>query len=511
MTTTMCTFAPPCGPVRGRVDGDVARATGIPYATADRFAPPVPVEDRDEPFDATAPAPACPQVRSPYLVQVLGDTLAGLPRDEQCQRLSVTLPLERDEGELLPVMVWIHGGSYTTGAGDATIMDPRPLVAEQRVVVVSVTYRLGIFGYLGRGGDRPANLGLLDQLEALRWVRRNIAAFGGDPDRVTVFGQSAGGDAVAHLMAVPGAQTLFRRAILQSPPLGITRGRAAMNAAMAAAAESVTAATPAAEVVDRQAGVAARAASFGLMGGMPFGTQYGHHPLPAEEDVEAAWDRVAPHIDVLIGHTAEEARFFLPARPGLHRLTRVPLAGPVLRRVVVRHQTEAIYGRAVRRFAARYARAGGTAHRYVLTWAPPGSPFGSAHTVDLPLLFGDEATWAGTGLLGGAAWEDVQAAGRRLRQLWADFARGEQLGNAGRVPGVLRYRSAGGAPLLGRTLDALRRARGGPHRAQGAAGTSRAPVRALRRAASSTAATATASQGSTGASPSPRSQRATPR
>ncbi|MFI7493850.1 carboxylesterase family protein [Kocuria sp. M4R2S49] len=498
------TFSPPCGPVCGRVDGDVVRVTGIPYAAAERFTAPVPVPDRAEPLDATGPAPACPQPHSPFLAEVLGDTLAGLPRDEHCQRLSVTLPLDRGAGERLPVMVWIHGGSYVTGAGDAPIMDPRSLVAEQRVVVVSVTYRLGLFGYLGSGCGRPANLGLLDQLEALRWVRRNIAAFGGDPDRVTVFGQSAGGDSVAHLMAVPGAESLFRRAILQSPPLGIARGRARMSAAMAAAAEVVTAGTPAADVVALQAEVEARASSFGLRGRMPFGTQYGHHPLPAEEGVEAAWDRVAPHIDVLIGRTAEEARLYLPTLPVLHRATRVPLIGPVLRRAVVGHVTSAVYSRAVRRFAARHARAGGSAHTYVLTWAAPGSPYGSAHTVDLPLLFGAEDTWAGTGLLAGAAWEDIDASGRRLRQLWADFARGERLADRGSIPGLLRYRAARGGRLLDRPRNALRRA-------QGAAGTSRAPVRALRRAASSTAATATASQGSTGTSPSSRSHRATAR
>ncbi|MFF0989826.1 carboxylesterase family protein [Kocuria nitroreducens] len=504
MTAAPPTFSPPCGPVRGRVDGDVVRATGIPYATAGRFAAPVPVADREEPLTATAPAPACPQAHSPFLTELLGDTLAGLPQDEHCQRLSVTLPLDRGEEERLPVMVWIHGGSYTTGAGDAPIMDPRPLVAEQRVVAVNVTYRLGLFGYLGAGRDRPANLGLLDQLEALRWVRRNIAAFGGDPDRVTVFGQSAGGDAVAHLMAVPGAELLFRRAILQSPPLGIARGRAAMSAAMAAAAGAVTAGMPAAEVVARQAEVEAGASSFGLRGRMPFGTQYGHHPLPVEKGVEAAWDRVAPHVDVLIGHTAEEARLYLPTLPVLHRVTRLPLIGPLLRRAVVGHVTAAVYARAVRRFAARHVRAGGRAHTYVLGWGAPGSPYGSAHTIDLPLLFGDEATWAGTGLLAGAAWEDVQAHGRPLRRLWADFARGEPLADTGCVPGVLRYRSAGGAQPLGRVRGALRQA-------QGAAGTSRAPVRALRRAASSTAATATASQGSTGTSPSPSSHRATAR
>ncbi|MFI7585111.1 carboxylesterase family protein [Kocuria sp. M1N1S27] len=505
MTDGPRTFTPPCGPVRARADGDVLRARGIPYATADRFAVPVPAADREEPFDAADPAPACPQVHSPFLAGVLGDTLAGLPRDEHCQRLSVTLPLDVRADEGLPVMVWIHGGSYTTGAGDAPIMDPRPLVAEQRVVAVSVTYRLGLFGYLGAGPGRPANLGLLDQLEALRWVRRNIAAFGGDPDRVTVFGQSAGGDAVAHLMAVPEAPALFRRAILQSPPLGISRGRAAMSTAMAAAAGGVTAGTPAADVPAAQAGIEARAAPFGLRGRMPFGTQYGHHPLPDERDVEAAWDRAAPHIDVLIGHTAEEARLYLPTLPVLHRATRVPLVGPVLRRAVVGTVTSAVYARAVRRFAARHVRAGGTAHTYVLTWAAPGNPYGSAHTIDLPLLFGDERTWAGTGLLAGAAWGDVHARGRRLRRLWADFARGEQLPDRGSIPGVLRHRSAGGSrPLRARRHGAVRRV-------QDPTGTSCAPVRALRRAASSTAATATASQGSTGTPPSSSSHRATAR
>ncbi|WP_062736984.1 carboxylesterase family protein [Kocuria turfanensis] len=450
MTTATLTFTPPCGPVHARAHGAVVRAGGIPYATADRFAAPVPAPDRDEPFPATGPAPACPQVRSPFLASVLGDALGDLPQDEACQRLSVTLPRDARAGEGLPVLVWIHGGSYTTGAGDAPIMDPTPLVAEQRVVVVTVTYRLGLFGYLGSGHARPANLGLLDQLEALRWVRRNIAAFGGDPDNVTAFGQSAGGDAVAHLMAVPGAETLFRRAVIQSPPLGIARGRERMNAAMAAAAEVVTAGMPAADVVAAQAEVERHAAPFGLLGAMPFGTQYGHHPLPAEKEIDAAWDRVAPHIDVLIGHTTEEARLYLPTVPALQRWTRVPLLGPVLRRAVVGWATRSVYSRAIRRFARRHVRAGGTAHRYVISWAAPGNPYGAAHTVDLPLLFGDEPTWAGTGLVAGAAWEDIDAAARQVRRLWADFARGEPLGDAGRIPGVLRHRRVR-VPLLARS------------------------------------------------------------
>lgn len=444
MTTTSLTFTPPCGPIDGWEDGDVIRATGIPYANADRFAAPAPSRDWTEPFKASELSPACPQVRSRFLTEVLGDPLAGLPRDEQCQKLSVTRPHDLHVDERLPVMVWIHGGSYTTGAGDASIMDPARFVAEQRVVVVAVTYRLGLFGYLGSGDARPANLGLLDQLQALRWVQRNISAFGGDPAQVTLFGQSSGGDAVAHLMAVPESISLFRRAILQSPPLGISRGRHKMNAAMAQAAEVVTTDMSADEVVALQAEVQEQASSFGLMGQMAFGTQYGHHPLPAENEIEAAWDRAAPHIDILIGHTAEEARLYLPTVPALQRIVRVALIGPLIRCAVVKLVTAAVYSRAIHRFATRHARAGGTTHTYVLSWAAPGNPYGAAHTIDLPLLFGNEDAWAGSRLLAGTSWATVDAHGRKIRKLWADFARGVPLAAKGQVPDVLSYSAASG-------------------------------------------------------------------
>jgi para-nitrobenzyl esterase len=438
----MSAFSPPCGPVVGWADGDVVRATGIPYATAARFAPPVAHPDWTAPRDALAWAPACPQLPLPELDDVLG-SFAHLAVDEDCLRVSVTMPGDVRADEGLPVMVWIHGGSYVSGAGDVPIMDPAPLVAEQRVVVVTVTYRLGLLGYLGDGGDRPANLGLLDQLEALRWVARNIRAFGGDPDQVTAFGQSAGGDAVAHLMAVPEAAGLFRRAIVQSAPLGISRGRRRMNAAMARASRGLTAVMPVEEVLARQPEVERAAAPYGLLGAMPFGTQYGHAPLPPESRLATAWDRAAPGVDVLIGNTAEEARLFLPGIPWLACVTRVPVVGPLVRRAAVAAVTAIVYGRPARRFARRHARAGGTAHRYVIRWSAPGSPFGAAHTVDLPLLFGDEEAWRGAGLLAGAPWEGIQRDARRVRQVWGDFARG-RIPTRQVVPGVLELRRVPG-------------------------------------------------------------------
>ncbi|MFE6969243.1 carboxylesterase family protein [Isoptericola sp. NPDC057653] len=437
-------FTPPCGPVHGWADGDVRRATGIPYAHAERFRRPAPVPDRVEVLEATSWSPACPQAPVPFLDEVLGPAGSGVPTDEHCQRLSVTMPADAGPDDRLPVMVWLHGGSYTSGAGDVPIMDPRPLVAEQRVVVVTVTYRLGLFGYLGDDGpDRPANLGLLDQLEALRWVRRNVAAFGGDPARVTLFGQSAGGDAVAHLMAAPAAAGLFSRAIVQSAPLGISRGRARMNAAMARAAAGVSARTPVDDVVAAEARVGEVARGFGLRAAMPFGTQYGHDPLPPEHEVAAAWDAAAPQVAVLVGSTAEEARLFVRRLPAVRRLAALPVVGPWARRAMVAAVTARVYGRPARRFAARHAAAGGTAYRYVVTWAAPGNPWGAAHTVDLPLLFGDEKAWATAALTDGAPWEDLQRSARGVRAVWGAFARGEDLGARGEVPGALVYRRAG--------------------------------------------------------------------
>lgn len=435
------TFNPPCGPVTGWRDGDVIRATGIPYATAGRFQPPSPAPDWTQPYAATAPAPACPQGPVPFLDDVLGTRYGELPGSEKCQNLSITMPADIRPDERLPVMVWIHGGSYTTGSGDLAIFDPAVLVAENRVLVVAVTYRLGLFGFLATRSGRPGNLGLLDQLEAFRWVQRNISAFGGDPGRVTAFGQSAGGDAIAHLMATSEAPSLFQRAIIQSAPLGISRGRARMNHAMGIAAEAVSDETPAMEVVEREDHVAQVARKFGLLAAMPFGTQYGHDPLPPEPGIEAAWDRSAPGIEVLIGHTSEEARLFLPRSPYLGRLARVPLIGTAAVRAIDWVVTETVYGRAARKFARRHARAGGKAYRYILHWHAPGNIFGAAHTIDLPLLFGNRSTWDGVGLLRGAGWEEVDAAGRELRRLWAAFAHSGELGGQNGIPGVLRLRA----------------------------------------------------------------------
>jgi len=159
-------------------------------------------------FGPTAPKPPY----SEAFARLLSDP--AVPGDD-CLNLNVWTP-ELGSGARLPVMVWIHGGALIRGSSAVPVYDGHAF-ARDGVVLVSINYRLGVEGY-GLFPDAPANPGLRDQLAALEWVRASIAAFGGDPDRVTVFGQSAGAISVGALLASPRAQGLFRRAVLQSGP-----------------------------------------------------------------------------------------------------------------------------------------------------------------------------------------------------------------------------------------------------------------------------------------------------
>ncbi|WP_340536734.1 carboxylesterase family protein [Nocardioides sp. GXZ039] len=435
-------FSAPAGEIVGWRDAGVVRATGIRYARAGRYEAPV-AEPPADLIDATSWSPACPQVGSPLLDRMFPAGFGGHTLDEHCQRLSVTVPEGLDVGadSDLPVMVFVHGGSYVSGSGDVEVHDPATLVREQRVIVVSVTYRLGLFGFLGGTPQRPANLGLLDMIEALRWVRRNIHAFGGDPDNVTAFGESAGADAVLHLMAAEEARGLFGRAIVQSAPLGITRGRAEMTAAMVEEAAGIPHDLAAEEVNGHYRRVNDRARPFGLRAAMPFGVQYGHAPVPAEDDLDAAWAAVAPDVDVLIGTNSRETSFFVSEVPAVDRVARLPIVGRILVEPLVRALSWRIYGRDAARFLRRHRAAGGRGARYSLSWGPRGNRLAGAHTVDLALLFPNRAGWAGSPIIDGATWAEVEEAGRPVRRVWAEFARTGRVVDPG--CGHLRLDSSG--------------------------------------------------------------------
>ena len=204
------------GPVRGVDEGSATAWKGVRYAAPPvgdlRFRAPQPPEPWTEPADATGYGPACPQPPVPSFPINL-----GARQNEDCLRLNIWSPTGTEPGDGKPVMVWIHGGAYVLGSGSQPYYNGRRLAASGNAVVVTVNYRLGAFGFLDIPGF-DSNVGLRDVLAALRWVQTNIAAFGGDPGRVTIFGESAGAGIVTTLLAVPEAEGLFAGAIAQSSP-----------------------------------------------------------------------------------------------------------------------------------------------------------------------------------------------------------------------------------------------------------------------------------------------------
>ncbi|XP_037624335.1 fatty acyl-CoA hydrolase precursor, medium chain-like isoform X2 [Sebastes umbrosus] len=208
--------------VKGKETG-VHAYLGIPFAKppvgpALRLAAPQPVEGWEGVRDATRQPPMCVQNKqfSIDMFDKLGVKLAELPDiSEDCLHLNVYTPANRAHNAKLPVMVWIHGGGFTIGS--ASTYDGSALAAYQDVVVVLIQYRLGLLGLLSTGDEHMSgNFGLLDQVQALRWIQQHIHNFGGDPDLVTIFGESAGGTSVSLLLLSPLSDGLFHHAIAES-------------------------------------------------------------------------------------------------------------------------------------------------------------------------------------------------------------------------------------------------------------------------------------------------------
>jgi para-nitrobenzyl esterase len=210
----------PAGAVRGQAHGDILTFKGLPYAAPPvgemRWRPPAPAARWNGVRDATAFGPAC--VQPTLVIQSIYSADLGRT-SEDCLTLNVWTPSTAGKA---PVMVWIHGGALVTGSSKETLYDGARM-AREGMVMVSINYRLGVLGWLAHpdlSAESPAgisgNYGLMDQVAALEWVKRNIASFGGDPEQVTIAGESAGGLSVLYLMTSPLAQGLFARTIAQS-------------------------------------------------------------------------------------------------------------------------------------------------------------------------------------------------------------------------------------------------------------------------------------------------------
>ena len=445
------------GAVRGSVVDGVLTFKGIPYAAPpfgpNRFRPPQPVERWEGEREATTYGPTVtkPPYFPPFDVLLPEPAIPG----EDCLNLNIWTP---DLGQAhLPVMVWIHGGAFANGTGAISVYDGSRF-ARDGIVCVTINYRLGVDGFLDLG-DGISNLGLLDQIAALNWVQDNIAAFGGDPANVTIFGQSAGGMSVGTLLSMPQAAGLFHRAIAQSgaghhaisPGAAHRVGQALAEKLGVEATRQAIAAAP----VDRL--LQAQVELSGEVFNNPDPQRWGEvaaNLMPFEPVIdgnvltEMPIKRIAAgssaNIEVMSGSTTEEERLFMVPNGSIDAINDAILAGAV-----------AAYGLPVERALATYragrpgasagdlleaiatdwffrvpairlaeARAEAPAPTYVYEFAWRSPQFqgrlGACHAVEVGFVFDTVAYPDNASLVGP---EPPQALADTMHAAWVSFAR----------------------------------------------------------------------------------------
>lgn len=431
-------FQTPFGRIIALRENGVIKAKSIRYARSERFQMPIPVQPSAAEIIFRDKTPVCPQSISPLIEKMIGHTdLENFEVDESTQYLSVI----RVEGEKnkLPVVVWIHGGSHEIGCGDISTSDASEWVKEQELIVVSVSYRLGLFGFLGGNGDRPANLGLFDMIEALKWIKMNIESLGGDAENITLLGQSSGGDAIAHLMISDGIEGLFHRVIIQSAPLGLRHGRQQMSAEFLRRTDGIKNETDVLKMMSEYKKYVPSVIKYGLKAVMPFGMQYGFPPLCREDEAEEKWKASAKKFDVLIGLNNDETAFYLKTSEALNTYFGKGFGQRIINKTV-QLTTEKIYGKPAVLFAENYASAGGNVYLFRIYSTLETNHIGAAHSIDLPLLFGNESAWKASGLLKNIPWGYIHENGKKLRALWAEFARTGSISDDSEKPEILKIR-----------------------------------------------------------------------
>ncbi|AQA06669.1 carboxylesterase [Mycobacterium sp. MS1601] len=443
------------GVVEGFTRNGVNRWRSIPYAKPPvgplRFRAPVPPEPWRGVRYCHGFANCAPQQRK-Y-------TLTGIGRyqtmGEDCLTLNVVAP-EVEPSEPLPVMVFVHGGAYILGSSATPIYDGVKL-ARRGCVYVSVNYRLGALGCLDLSSLGTAahpiesNLFLRDLVLALQWVRDNIAVFGGDPGKVTIFGESAGAHAVTALLAVPAAKDLFAQVISESPAAGMSstteqaaefadRFTALLGADRADAAQVVRAA-PAAELVDAMDRLITQSGAE-MLGAFPAGPTHGDDYLPVEP-VEAMRRGTAHRVPLIVGSNAEEARLFtrflkllpttepvieaLLAEAGPDARARITAAYPDYPRpaACIRLGGDFAFASAAWEIAEAHSRHAPT-YLYRYDYAPrtlKWSGLGATHATELLAVFDVYRTRFGSLLTAAGDQRSAATVTRAVQSRWLEFSR----------------------------------------------------------------------------------------
>jgi para-nitrobenzyl esterase len=443
------------GELEGVFEGNLYVFRGVPYAAPPmgelRWLPPQPVKPWQGLRPANAYGPIAPQNMEPLPIF----RKEAEPQSEDCLFLNVYTP--GLDSARRPVMVWIHGGAFCIGSGSEQMFRSGTIASNGDIVLVTLNYRLGVLGFLNlkevTGGRIPStgNEGLQDQVAALHWVKNNIAAFGGDPDNVTIFGESAGGMSVGCLLNMPEARGLFHKAILESPvgemarPLDMSVKIAEVFlATVGLSARDIPAlrALPIQKLLAAQQEVAVKTGQ-GAAPVIPVADGVVMPKLPLES-LEAG---LGFRVPTLVGSNLEEDKFFSMMIPGIYRTDEEGLRTAASRLVAARDVTKLIetYRKArsargepttpfeilsalntevmFRKTAVRVAEAqckyapGG--YHYIFAWKSTvaGGRLGACHVLEIGFIFGNhDASFCGSG-------PDADKLSMEMQDAWVSFAR----------------------------------------------------------------------------------------
>lgn len=445
------------GAVRGVSAAGLVTFHAIPYAAPPigdlRFAAPRPHAPWPGVRDCTEVG-ACPPQGPSRLDAVIG--AAPFAQSEDCLTLTVWTPAPDSKGR--PVMIWLHGGAFQAGGAQQAHYDGSNLARAGDIVVVGVGYRLGALGYLylpeaEAHGGVAANRGLLDQMQALRWVHENIAAFGGDPGAITICGQSAGGGSVLALLQDPASRKLVARAIPQSPSAGVL---------------TIERATEIAASVYDKAGVPR--GDFLKLRALPWqqllaAQRIVQGDIAATGDRTIAYQNIAPQpscqlnpsaavadgvardVPILIGTTLDEGHAWLGQEAALVAATDPGVVGPAAEKagcaraasdlpadrrpagqkpwhLLSAMLTWAVFEKPSRRVATGHARHGGTAYVYRFDWRPTRDAFwGACHCIELPFMLDNLERWPDSAMMRGHDPASYGALATRMREAWVAFVR----------------------------------------------------------------------------------------
>jgi len=448
------------GKVRGTVEGSVHAFKGVPYAAStagrNRYMPPAPREPWNNVRDCFDLGLRAPQLSSSFHGQVPPEFEVmdrDEPMGEDCLVLNIWTP---GVGEKRPVMVWLHGGGYTSGSGGFVCYDGTQLAKKHDVVAISLNHRLTALGYLylaGIGGEKYANssnLGNLDIIAALGWIRDNIAQFGGDPGNVTIYGQSGGAGKVSSLMAMPAAKGLFHRAIVQSGAAvkGVSRDAANKSTEMFLAKLNLKP-----DQVDQlqtlpvdQLLAATTPAGMPGAPGLALAPVVDGHSLPTDPFDPVASD-ISAGVPLLIGTVEDEVAFF--PNQILDPIDDASLHAHV--KQTVRNASDDQVDKLIAAYRAGRPRASNTdlfliiasdatfragvmteaerkaaqgkapVYQYYFTWKSPvrDGKLRAFHTVEIPFVF--DNVDAAKSMLGSG--EDRYALAEKISSAWVSFAR----------------------------------------------------------------------------------------